>query len=128
SDCGTRPGPKVVQVNKLHSVRWLPLALAGLGFVLLVIAGLGTRADLWTFGTGFTVLRWAAYIGIAAALLAVGGLILLRPRGATLAALGTALVLGAVTAGLPWQQRRVARSVPPIHDITTDLGDPPAFM
>src|SRR5690606_33816993 len=111
-----------------HSVRWLPLALAGLGFVLLVIAGLGTRADLWTFGTGFTVLRWAAYIGIAAALLAVGGLILLRPRGATLAALGTALVLGAVTAGLPWQQRRVARSVPPIHDITTDLGDPPAFV
>ncbi|PKM01303.1 MAG: hypothetical protein CVV17_07675, partial [Gammaproteobacteria bacterium HGW-Gammaproteobacteria-7] len=37
------------------------------------------------------------------------------------------LVLGVMTFTMPWQQRRLARSVPPIHDITTDLGDPPTF-
>jgi uncharacterized protein (DUF1499 family) len=92
------------------------------------MAGLGTRAGLWSFGTGFSVLRWAAYIGIAAALLALLFLLILRPRGATLAALGLALLLGTITVALPWQQRRTARSVPPIHDITTDLGDPPTFV
>lgn len=115
-------------MNRLHSTRWLPLALAVLGGVLLVMAGLGTRAGLWSFGTGFSVLRWAAYIGIAAALLALLFLLILRPRGTTLAALGLALLLGTITVALPWQQRRTARSVPPIHDITTDLGDPPAFV
>lgn len=115
-------------MNQLHSIRWVPLALAGLGVVLLVMAGLGTRAGLWSFGTGFTVLRWAAYIGIAAILLALLFILLLRPRGTTLASLGVALLLGMITFALPWQQRRTARSVPPIHDITTDLGNPPEFV
>jgi uncharacterized protein (DUF1499 family) len=116
-----------VQVNTLHSTRWLPLALAALGGFLLIIAGLGTRIGLWSFGTGFTVLRWAAYAGVGAVLLAVFFLVLLRPRGAVLASLSVALLIGTVTFALPWQQRRTARTVPPIHDITTDLGDPPAF-
>jgi uncharacterized protein (DUF1499 family) len=117
-----------VQVNTLQSTRWLPLALAALGAVLLLMAGLGTRIGLWSFGTGFTVLRWAAYIGIAAVLLGVLMLVLLRPRGATLASLGAAVLIGVVTFALPWQQRRTAQQVPPIHDITTDLGNPPEFV
>jgi uncharacterized protein (DUF1499 family) len=117
-----------VQVNQLHSARWLPLALAGLGAFLLFLAGTGTRLGLWSFGTGFTVLRWAAYIGVAAALLALIFLLVLRPRGGVLAILATALVIGTVTFALPWQQRRAARNVPPIHDITTDLGNPPEFV
>ena len=92
------------------------------------MAGLGTRIGLWSFGTGFTVLRWAAYIGVATILVALLFLLLLRPRGVTLVSLGAALVIGTVTFALPWQQRRTARSVPPIHDITTDLGNPPEFV
>lgn len=115
-------------MNTLHSTRWLPLALAALGAVLLIMAGLGTRIGLWSFGTGFSVMRWAAYIGVATMLVALLFLLLLRPRGATLVALGAALAIGTVTFALPWQQRRTARSVPPIHDITTDLGNPPEFV
>ena len=29
--------------------------------------------------------------------------------------------------GVPWSHLRAARAVPPIHDITTDPDDPPAF-
>jgi len=117
-----------VQVNTLHSTRWLPLALAALGGFLLILAGLGTRIGLWSFGTGFTVLRWAAYVGIAAVLLALLFLLILRPRGTVLASLAGALLIGAITFAVPWQQLRTARSVPPIHDITTDLGNPPEFV
>jgi uncharacterized protein (DUF1499 family) len=37
------------------------------------------------------------------------------------------LAIGVVTVYVPWQWRQTARSVPAIHDITTDLEDPPPF-
>ena len=40
---------------------------------------------------------------------------------------GLAFVLGLVVFAIPFQLQRTARSVPPIHDITTDLENPPAF-
>ena len=37
------------------------------------------------------------------------------------------LVIGLITVGVPAYLLQKARSVPPIHDITTDTEDPPAF-
>jgi uncharacterized protein (DUF1499 family) len=60
----------------------------------------------------------------------LAGVIHARPqigrRGLTLAALG--LVGGLLAFGIPWQWQRTARSVPPIHDITTDTQNPPEFQ
>jgi uncharacterized protein (DUF1499 family) len=36
-------------------------------------------------------------------------------------------VVGLIVAWIPWSWKARAESVPPIHDITTDLADPPAF-
>jgi uncharacterized protein (DUF1499 family) len=36
-------------------------------------------------------------------------------------------ILGLVVVGFPWSYWRAAQAVPPIHDITTDPDDPPAF-
>jgi uncharacterized protein (DUF1499 family) len=33
-----------------------------------------------------------------------------------------------VVFGVPWSYLRAAQRVPPIHDITTDTGNPPAFV
>jgi uncharacterized protein (DUF1499 family) len=109
-----------------------------LGFALAVVAGLsavasglGSRAEIWSFGTGFQILRWAAWGGLAAALVSLVGLTLAfsrpgpRGRAFLLGALG--LVAGALVAWIPWSWKQRAEQVPPIHDITTDLGDPPAF-
>jgi uncharacterized protein (DUF1499 family) len=113
--------------------------VAVLGFVLAVVAavaavssGLGSRADLWSFRAGFQILRWAAWGGLAAAVLSLLGLVLAfgdrsARRGRALLLGTTGLVIGLVVVWVPWSWKQRADSVPPIHDITTDLADPPAF-
>ncbi|HEU4700817.1 MAG TPA: DUF1499 domain-containing protein [Gemmatimonadales bacterium] len=102
----------------------------GLGLaaaLLLLVAGPGHRFGLWSFGTGFVLLRWAAYGGIAAMVLGALALLLGRRRGPVGLALA-GLLLGAVAFAIPYIGARQARRVPPIHDITTDTENPPRFL
>jgi uncharacterized protein (DUF1499 family) len=112
-----------------------PYAL--IGFILAVLAalaamlaGLGSRWELWYFRTGFTILRWAAYVGIAAALASLIGAILTRPttlrRGFLLSIFG--LVIGVLVFGILWSHWRAVQRVPAIHDVTTDTENPPRFI
>ncbi len=112
----------------MKAFRTIAIVAAVFAIALLAASGLGTRAGAWDFRTGFTLLRYAAYLGAAAAVLALAALLITRPRGGALAALVGAVVLGAITFGLPYSQQLAARSVPPIHDITTDTADPPLFV
>jgi hypothetical protein len=104
------------------------LALAVLAVVLLLLAGPGTRLDWWSFRTGFTLMRWAAYLGLGVAGLAVLGLLVPRTRRMQGGLLVAALLIGVAVAWVPWNGLRQARSLPPIHDISTDTVDPPAFV
>lgn len=106
----------------------LPLALAVLAALALLLAGPGTRLGLWDFRVGFTLMRYAAYGGIAAGALGLAGLLWPRLRREGARRLVLALVLGAVVVAVPWLQLRHARTLPPIHDISTDLEDPPRFV
>lgn len=105
---------------------WLGIA----SLVALFMSGAGTRLGLWVFGTGFSILRWSAYVGAAAAVLALIASIWLmagrKQRPPVLLVVG--LVAGFVAFWLPYSQQAKARSVPPIHDITTDTQDPPLFQ
>jgi uncharacterized protein (DUF1499 family) len=105
------------------------LALALVAGLALLIAGPGHRFGWWSFATGFAILRYAAYGAIAAVGVSAVGLILApwrgQRRGMFRALAG--LIIGLITVGLPAYYLHVARSVPPIHDITTDTEDPPAF-
>lgn len=110
-------------------LRRLAIALALLSLIVLLIGGPGYRLGLWDLGFGLLdVMRYALYLGAAAALLAVVGLLLpaVRERGAGVLLL--ALVLGAVVAAIPVGVRQIASGKPFIHDITTDLENPPAFV
>jgi uncharacterized protein (DUF1499 family) len=109
------------------------LAVGVLAIVILLMAtmsGLGARWGMWHFRTGFTILRWSVYGGIVLILAAIGAGVLTRPgsgrRGFPIA-IG-ALVVGLLVVVIPWQWQRTARSVPPIHDITTDVANPPRFV
>jgi uncharacterized protein (DUF1499 family) len=104
------------------------LTVAAVAALLLLGAGPGVRLGAWEFRTGFNLLRWGAYLGLAAALAALVQLAVPKLRPVRVGPLILALGLGALAAGVPWYWRNRARSVPPIHDITTDTADPPAFV
>ena len=126
------------QPMKLEARRtpvWAYFARVGLSLALLsafmsITAGFGTRLERWHFRTGFWLLQWGALGGAAAALASLVGLIGLRRRG-TRGEIVTALLgfaVGITIFAIPVQWMMTARRVPPIHDITTDTENPPAFV
>jgi len=106
------------------------LALAVLGALAMALSPAGYRAGLWGLRVSFYYLLGAAIVlALLAVIAALIGMVLLRRSGmpGRLPAFA-ALVLGLVVAGYPVAQIVKARSVPAIHDITTDTADPPAFV
>jgi len=106
----------------------LALVVAIVALVLLAASGFGYRSELWTLRTAFSMLRWGAYLGVVAAIVALIGMLTTRPVGRASAPFAVALLLALVAAGLPWSWKQKAGNVPPIHDITTDTQDPPTFV
>lgn len=104
--------------------------VAGLIAVVFVGApGPGYKFDIIPLGTGFQLLRYGAYFGLAAGGLGAIGILarLISGHGAlSLALIG--LVLGLAAVGFVENFRRQAAAVPPIHDITTDTENPPQFV
>lgn len=105
------------------------IATAGgaLGIVLVVTAG-----PLYRWGapllTAFGTLALGALVGgvaVAAGLVAIGTALAKGRRPSIPVAAG--ILLGLLASGIPLQQVRAARGLPPIHDITTDIANPPTF-
>lgn len=98
--------------------------------LLALVALLGTRLGLWSHLTGIAMLRWVVYGALLTMI--VAGLAMYRTRpgmgrpGFPLAML--ALVTGLVLAIVPIRESRIGLDAPPIHDITTDLDNPPRFV
>jgi uncharacterized protein (DUF1499 family) len=107
-------------------VRRLAPLLSGVALLLLLAAGPGTRLGLWNFRTGFVLLRWTAYLGLAGAGLGLLAL-LWRAPGSRRWPAAAAIVLGTLAALVPYRWMQRAKQVPPIHDITTDTERPPEF-
>lgn len=112
-------------------------SLARFGFYVAVISALaallsaaGTHWNLWDFVLGLKILRWAAYVGLAAAIISLAGSIITIRHpiagGFIWAILG--LFISGVVVVVPWYWWQKAKSLPPIHDITTDLDNPPQFV
>ncbi|HYW17372.1 MAG TPA: DUF1499 domain-containing protein [Allosphingosinicella sp.] len=100
----------------------------GIGAVLAaLVASLGSAMGLWGFGTGLKTLRYLFFAAAAGAVLGLIGLVMARRRAklmlanllALVVALGFVLYLGNLV--------RIAKSVPAIHDVATDLDDLPQF-
>ncbi|HEV8646833.1 MAG TPA: DUF1499 domain-containing protein [Burkholderiales bacterium] len=110
--------------------------LAVIGLVLAVacaagavLSGVGYRLDLWHFRTGFMIIRWAFFGALAAVLLSIVGLVFSmgKPRQVLLTGL-LGILVGAVTAYIPWNWKQTLDAHPYIHDITTDVQNPPKFV
>ena len=115
------------RIARAIAITGLAVALAGAG--ALALAGFGYRWGWWALPDSFAILRVATFVAGGGGLVALIGAAWSWRRGVR----GLALValaigtIGLVAAALPLLQLRTAKSVPPIHDITTDPADPPAF-
>jgi uncharacterized protein (DUF1499 family) len=110
---------------------------AGTGFTIAVaagiaalLAGLGTRWGWWDYRSGFLILRYAVWSGVAAtaiSLYAVAAALRHGLRRAIIFGIH-GLIIGALVFGVPWYLVNESRKLPPIHDITTDTEQPPVFV
>lgn len=100
------------------------LVLSVASVVLLAAGPLGTRAGLWTFIVGFGLLGLSLLSGLAGAGLSlIAGI----KTGQWMLPL-VGIVTGLAVVALPSSIVVSARGAPPIHEITTDTQDPPAFV
>ncbi len=112
-----------------RAIAVIGIAVALAGAAALALAGLGYRWGWWALPDAFALLRTATFVAGGGGLIAMIGAAWTWRRGSRGTAV-LALVVGAiglVAASLPLLQLRTAKSVPPIHDITTDPTDPPVF-
>jgi uncharacterized protein (DUF1499 family) len=101
------------------------LGLAVIAGALLLASGPLYRSGSASLQTAFMLMRWAAFLGGATVVLALVALVFLRTQRSMAV---VALVIGGATFLIPYQWQRTARTVPRIHDITTDTADPPTFV
>lgn len=106
----------------------LVFLLAIIAALLLLIAGPGTRLELWHFRTGFNLMRWSVYLAIGAAALAALLLLIPRTRRGSALLLSLSLLVSLATLAMPLSMYRQVQNLPRIHDISTDTIDPPAFV
>lgn len=116
--------------------RW-PARIAGFSVLLLLVAALllagagpAYRLDLLPLGSAFNMLRLGSLLGlgaIAVALLALLVALLCRRKGVVWTSM-LAMVATIALLAVPWTHWQQAQTAPPIHDITTDLENPPEFV
>ena len=110
---------------------WAQAIMIGaiVGAALLPIGALGHRIGLWSFQTGFIFLAGGAFLAALAVLAAIIALIvsLRRKRAVDRPMMYIGLLVGGAIVVMILAQVGTARSVPPIHNISTDVTDPPSF-
>ena len=106
------------------------MTLAVSAGAMTLAAGPGTKMEVWPWQVGLLLLRYGTLVGLAAIL---GALILIAMMASPKWRLQTwmpvtALVIAAIATAPPILMLKQARNVPLIHDVSTDLVDPPKFV
>lgn len=108
---------------------WITLVLAAAAVIVFFGAAFGSGIGLWGWQAGLGILPWTGLVALIALITAIIGIILDRRKGRKtrwpLLGLGTIVSLGFI--GYLVSYMMTAASLPAIHDITTDLADPPQF-
>ncbi len=112
--------PKIVQILFTLSVA---------AAALFVLSGYGYQWEIWSMGTAFKILTNSAYAAAALIILNIGALFLVYKSGYGKRYLYVlvGLILTASVFGTARYWQNQAEMHPPIHDITTDLDNPPEF-
>jgi len=122
------------RAGKLAAIRkdpkgWIVLVLAVLAITVFFGAAFGSGIGLWGWKAGLAILPWTGLAALIALIIAVIGIIWDRRKARKtrwpLLGLGIIVSLGFI--GYLGSYVMTSISLPAIHDITTDLADPPQF-
>ena len=106
----------------------LALGITALSLALLGLAGPAHRLG-FSLGSAYQIVIWTSHIGGAAALAAI--VIAIRAYRARswmrLAVSAVAIVVGLTSFAIGFDTQRRREHSPSIHDVTTDLDNPPTF-
>jgi uncharacterized protein (DUF1499 family) len=105
----------------------LTLIAGILALFLLLASGPLYQAEILGLMDAFFAMRIALILGAVAIVLAIIQVIFMR-KTISWPATGVAVLCAAVAIVMPLSMMMKAKSVPPIHDITTDLVNPPKFV
>lgn len=108
----------------------MAIGLTAISLLLLAAGPLGWRAGWWQFRLAFsTLMPDSAYLAIVAFVVSAVTLLFLRSsvgrRGIVLAS--GALIVSALLVYIPWEWQQIGATAAPIHDLSTDTENPPAF-
>ena len=98
-----------------------------IAFLLVALPGPLYKLGVVDLGTAFTGFKFGVFAGIAALILLALQVIFKR-KTVTLGSTVIALLLSAIAIAMPLSMMNKGKSVPPIHDISTDLTNPPNFV
>ena len=113
-----------------RTLAWLALVSGLASGAAALLAGPAYRWHGLALGTALQTVRTAgtiAAIGAGLALLA-GVLVWIAPQRRSLSVAAAALLVNALAAGMPMAMQWKGQHLPRIHDVSTDLVDPPAFV
>jgi len=96
-------------------------------FLLVALPGPLYNYGVVDLGTAFTAFKLGVFAGIAALILLLLQ-ILFKRKTVTLGSTIMALLLSTIAIAIPLSMLDKGKSVPPIHDISTDLVNPPEFV
>jgi hypothetical protein len=109
----------------------LTLLAAVLSFgavVAALVAAYGSGQEWWHFRFGLKALRYCFYAAVAGGLAAIVAIVLRRRGGGRIGVVNLLAIVVSLAFGFYlYNLYRTARSVPPIHDVTTNLEDYPRF-
>ena len=98
-----------------------------IAILLVALAGPLYKFGVVELGTAFTGFKFGLFAGIAALVLLAIQLLFKRNTASLGSALASAVFAIAAIA-VPLSMMNTAKNVPPIHDISTDLVNPPEFV
>ncbi|WP_299188834.1 DUF1499 domain-containing protein [uncultured Psychrobacter sp.] len=98
-----------------------------IAFLLVALPGPLYKFGILDLGTAFAGFKFGMFAGIAALIL-LGIQVFFKRDTVRLSSALTAVVLAAVAIITPLSMMNTAKSVPPIHDVSTDLITPPEFV
>ncbi|MBQ4833129.1 DUF1499 domain-containing protein [Pseudoalteromonas sp. MMG010] len=98
-----------------------------IALLLVTLPGPLYKYQIMELGTAFTGFRYAVFVGAAALILLAVQVIFMR-RSVSLIPATLATLFAVIAIAMPLSMMNKAKSVPAIHDISTDVMNPPEFI